>query len=374
MNGCDCPIFLQIRAKSTHERGRCFLYETIHMSLPAYLHFSGNPAQTLQTVLNALHPDRVAVLVDENTRKHCLPHLSDIHWDVVIDIRSGERYKNLDTCQHIWAELTAHGFGRKSLLVNLGGGVIGDMGGFAAATFKRGIRFVNMPTTLLAAVDANIGGKLGIDFQGFKNHIGVFQDPDAVVIWDGFLQTLPERELRSGFAEVLKHGLIWDRAYWQEVSGKNLTQQDWLAVIRRSAEIKGAVVHEDPFEKGLRKILNFGHTIGHGVETWCLNAGQSLLHGEAISVGMITEAFVSHELKLISDAELKEVTEGLLKFFPVFDIPRLDDIWPLMLQDKKNAASSISFSLLEDVGKCGYDKQVSQPVLQAALAYYEGLR
>ena len=177
--------------------------------LPDYVHFTSNAAQTVREVLHTLQPDKVAILVDENTKEHCLP-LLDFKYDILIEIGSGELQKNLDTCRFIWNELTAASFTRKSVLINLGGGVIGDMGGFTAATYKRGIPFINLPTTLLSQVDASVGGKLGVDFDGLKNHIGVFQNPYAVIVDPGFLTTLPKRDLVSGYAEVVKHALIYD--------------------------------------------------------------------------------------------------------------------------------------------------------------------
>ena len=226
------------------------------MKIPDYITFTDNPQNTLNELLASFQPDKIAFLVDENTKAHCLPYF-DLNESELIVIQSGEIHKNLDTCQYIWGQMTEFGFSRKSMLINLGGGVIGDMGGFCAATYKRGVRFINFPTTLLAAVDANIGGKLGIDFQGFKNHIGVFQDPDGVVICDKFLETLPKRELRSGFAEVIKHGLIYDKDYYQGLKQNTFPDYNWNDIIKKSIGIKGAVVAEDPKEAGLRKILNF---------------------------------------------------------------------------------------------------------------------
>ncbi len=343
------------------------------MKIPEYISFTSDPKNEIIKVLNDLKPDKIAYLVDENTKAHCLPVLELNEGENIIEIKSGEINKNLNTCQNIWEAMTNFGFSRKSILVNLGGGVIGDMGGFAASTYKRGIRFVNIPTTLLAAVDANIGGKLGIDFRGFKNHIGVFNDPSAVIISDVFLKTLPPRELRSGFAEVIKHGLIYDEAYFQTTSSISFPEHDWLEVIRKSAEIKGAVVAEDPREKGLRKILNYGHTLGHGIETWYLNNGKSLLHGEAISIGMILEAYMSVKLNLIDQATADQIAEYVKSVFGKYDLPPLEEILPLMLQDKKNIGSEISFSLLEEIGKCSFDAKVELEWIEESFQYYRGV-
>ena len=235
---------------------------------------------------------KIAVLVDENTYQYCYTKIKAILPEhLLIQIKSGEINKNIDTCQDIWAAMTKAAFDRKSLLINLGGGVIGDIGGFCAVSYKRGIDFVNIPTTLLAAVDANVGGKLGINFMGFKNHIGFLKDPEAVLIDPIFLDTLPKEELRSGFAEIIKHGLIADQHYFNEIKKEGLDQSNWSVVIAHSNEIKEKVVNEDPYEKGLRKVLNYGHSIGHAIESFYLETDNRLLHGEAIAIGMICEAF-----------------------------------------------------------------------------------
>ena len=199
----------------------------------------------------------IALLCDENTYELCLPKIMDClpeHW--LIQIESGEENKNIDTCQQIWMALTEGSFDRSALLINLGGGVISDMGGFAASTYKRGIDFINIPTTLLSQVDASVGGKLGIDFSHFKNHIGLFNEPEMIFIDSIFFDTLPKREIRSGFAEVIKHGLIADKTYWESIADLDINTKYWNEIVEQSVEIKKKVVKEDPFEAGLRKILN----------------------------------------------------------------------------------------------------------------------
>ncbi len=321
-----------------------------------------------------LKPDQVAFLVDENTKEHCLP-LFDLDAEAkMIEIKSGEINKTLDSCSVIWQALTEWGFSRKSLLVNIGGGVIGDMGGFCASTYKRGIRFVNFPTTLLAMVDANIGGKLGIDFMGFKNHLGVFQDPQKVLIHDGFLRTLPERELRSGFGEVIKHGLIYDKNYWETIKSGTFPDFDWMSIVRTSAEIKHAVVTEDPKEAGLRKILNFGHTLGHAIETWHLNNELSLLHGEAIAIGMILEGHLALQQGTLDESELSELVGYIEKTYPSVELPDLAVLLPLMQQDKKNTGSQLSFSLLNGIGECLYDQKVTNEMMSKSMDYYASLK
>ena len=316
---------------------------------------------------------KVAVLVDENTKECCLPIIQEnLPEHVVIEIESGELNKNLATCEKIWTALTDHAFNRQSLLVNLGGGVIGDMGGFCAVSYKRGIDFINIPTTLLASVDANIGGKLGVDFKGLKNHLGFFQDPNEVFIDSRFLQTLPNRELRSGFAEVIKHGLIADKNYFEEVTKDGLNQKNWNAVIAHSVQIKNEVVKQDPKEKGLRKILNFGHSIGHAIESFYLESENRLLHGEAIAIGMICEAYLSSKLLGLSDQELTQITEKILKIYPDLSINKSDftSIISLMYQDKKNVNNFLNHSLIYEIGREGYDVAIDEKDVMDSLFYF----
>ncbi len=320
---------------------------------------------------------KVAVLVDENTQEHCYPLVkSSLPEHILIQISSGERNKNLETCTHVWNELTENTYDRKSLLINLGGGVIGDLGGFCAVSYKRGIDFINIPTTLLAAVDANVGGKLGIDFNGFKNHIGFFQEPKAVFVDPVFLRTLPNNELRSGFAEVIKHGLIVDEEYFGLVSRKPLTEQNWKDVIAHSIDIKNSVVKEDPKEGGLRKILNFGHTIGHAIETYYLTTENHFLHGEAIAVGMICEAYLSKKLLGLNESQLEEISDTILGIYPDLTIHKTDftSIVKLMYQDKKNINNFLNHSLLYEIGRAGYDVSVDEKDVMDALFYYLKLK
>jgi 3-dehydroquinate synthase len=340
--------------------------------LPEYLHFSSQPDQILSELVGSLRPDKVAILVDEHTREHCLPLLSTIF--ELIEIKSGEQNKTLETCGHIWSRLTEMGFSRKSLLVNLGGGVIGDMGGFAASTYKRGIRFINFPTTLLSMVDASIGGKLGVDFNGFKNHIGVFNEPTAVVVCAEFLKTLPDRQITSGFAEVLKHGLIANRKYWNDVKKAKLESTNWETIIPLSIEIKQQVVSEDPLEAGRRKILNFGHTLGHAIETHYLGTDEELLHGEAIAIGMILEAHLSHQKLGLSLEEVNAIVKTLRGFFDLRKLPELSEWEQLMTQDKKNEGGKLNFALLKAIGVCHYDIEVASVEVQQALDYYHQIR
>jgi 3-dehydroquinate synthase len=321
---------------------------------------------------------KLVVLTDANTQSQCLPIVSSIlsQNTIFISVRPGEIQKNLETCTEIWTQMTEAALDRKALMLNLGGGVITDMGGFCASLYKRGIRFLNMPTTLLSQVDASVGGKLGVDFNGLKNHLGVFNEPETVIIAPEFLKTLPKTELRSGYAEILKHGLIRDKAYFAKLKAENWASQDWESLIIHSVEIKKAVVEADPKEAGLRKILNFGHTIGHAFESYFLDSENHLLHGEAIALGMICEGFLSFEKNAFSFDELDQLTEKMLKIYGKveFSLNDLDPILDLCLQDKKNEGSTLLFSLLNSIGDCTYNIPVTREEIKEAILYYHNLK
>lgn len=319
---------------------------------------------------------QIVVLADANTRKHCYPRLkAQLPKHKLISVSAGETHKNLATCEKIWAEMTRLQLDRHALVLNLGGGVVGDMGGFCAATYKRGVDFVQVPTTLLSQVDASVGGKLGIDFQGFKNHIGVFTLPKAVLIDSSFLATLPYLELRSGFAEIVKHCLIADADKWHEIRLKELEEQNWDDLIQHSVSIKSKIVKQDPTEQGLRKILNFGHSIGHAVETYFLGKPkQRLLHGEAIAAGMLMETFVAYGRGMVQLKTLEQVEEFIFAVYgrvavKSTDLPALTQ---LMLQDKKNKDGKLRFALLEGEGNCAFDVLVSVKEIKQAIRYYAG--
>ncbi len=269
--------------------------------------------------------------------------------------------------------MTAAKLDRKSLLLNLGGGVIGDMGGFCAATYQRGIDFIQIPTTLLAQVDASVGGKLGIDFQGLKNQIGMFQDPVMVWVNPKFLDTLPQRELRSGFAEVIKHCLIQDAKKWAVISQKPLLEQDFPDLIAHSVQVKRQIVAEDPTEKGKRKLLNFGHTIGHAVETYFLESktAKKLLHGEAIAVGMIAESWISWQREMISEESFQEVKSYIETIFGEVKIPAsaIPTIINYTKHDKKNERKKVFCALLEgQLGQATFGIELSEKEIEAALS------
>ena len=319
----------------------------------------------------------VGILMDENTQIHCYPLVKGLipeHIGIVIE--SGEENKSLETCEKIWHQLTEARFDRKSLLINLGGGVIGDMGGFCAATFKRGMDFLNLPTTLLAQVDASVGGKLGIDFQGLKNHIGLFKLPEKVIIWDQFLKTLPYNQLRSGFAEVIKHNLIRDKHGWDSLIQSSWNDISWYDVIKHSVSIKQDIVDEDPFEQGVRKILNFGHTIGHAVESFYLHDNDKcLLHGEAIAVGMIAEAYLSVQKNGMDEGQCAQIVNFLIDLYDPNPIATEDmnSIADLTRQDKKNLGTHLKGALLKQIGEANYDITLGQKDITSALNLYNNV-
>jgi len=319
---------------------------------------------------------QILVLVDRNTNDNCLPVLQNaipdlIHYDI-IEVDPGEENKNIDFCIGVWKTMLDFGADRKALMINLGGGVVTDMGGFAASTYKRGIDFIQIPTTLLSQVDASVGGKTGIDLDNVKNIIGTFTQPQAVFISTEFLQTLDDRQLISGFAEVIKHGLIQDKSLYETCKSVDLAHIS-ADLIYKSVQIKNNVITQDPTEKGLRKILNFGHTIGHAIEGYSLfNDDNPLLHGEAIAIGMICEAWLSNKLTGLSDEELKDITNTFLSRYPKYSytLEQYQVFLDLMKNDKKNEDNKIGFALLKEIGDCTYNIYVEEEDIKSALGYY----
>jgi 3-dehydroquinate synthase len=345
--------------------------------LPEHIILSPSPGLDLQKFLFHKKYSGIAVLVDENTIKHCYPSIKDhLPTHTLIQIKSGEEFKVLETCSVLWQEMTTAMLDRHSVLIILGGGVLGDMGGFCAATYKRGIDFILMPTTLLAQADASIGGKLGIDFLHYKNQIGSFHEPALTILHSGFLNTLPEQELRSGFAEVIKHALISDKALWDEIKSKDLKNQSWEALLRKSAEFKYSIIQQDPHEKGLRKILNAGHTIGHALESFFLAKEHKILHGEAIAAGLIAEAYLSKKHKLLDDSALQQITRYLIKTYGKLPVQenQVREIAQLCLQDKKNKGNSIRCVLLDGIGRATWDVEISLDEIEDSVSFYRILQ
>lgn len=338
--------------------------------------FTTNISRELNTLLSEKSYSQIAVLVDENTKLHCLPIVKKTVSDaLVIQIKSGEQNKTVETCTFIWDQLTITSFDRKSVLINLGGGVIGDMGGFCAATYKRGIDFINIPTTLLSQVDASVGGKLGIDFNGFKNHIGLFKNPNAILVYADFLKTLPVREIKSGYAEILKHALISSKEQWEIIKLKSVEEIDIQSIVRDSVNIKESVVKEDPLESGKRKILNFGHTVGHALESNLLGTPDHLLHGEAVAIGIICESYIAHKKDLLTMTELEEIIKTVNRNYNTAAIDKgsFEAILQLVHQDKKNAQEKVLMALPHGIGNAQWDVEVTPMEIEASLNFYNSI-
>lgn len=342
--------------------------------------FGEKEYETLNAFLEKSNYSSIFILVDTHSNELCLLRfLSFLATDKtieIIEIESGEAEKNINSCVEIWNILTELGADRKTVLVNIGGGVITDIGGFVASTFKRGIDFINIPTTLLAMVDASIGGKNGVDLGNLKNQIGVINVPKTVLIDTEFLSTLPQNEMRSGLAEMLKHGLIFDADYWSQF--KDLSQTDFAdfdSLIHRSIEIKNEIVLQDPTENGIRKALNFGHTLGHAIESYFLENEnkETLLHGEAIAAGMILESFISWQKRLLTEAEYIEIKKTINGIFERinFEENDLQPIFDLLIHDKKNEYGKIQFALLDGIGKIKINQEVENELITKSFDDYK---
>jgi len=345
------------------------------------IYFNNSIAQLVNFVQQGKY-SRFFILTDENTAQHCLPAVKQLLDDAgisnfdLIEINAGEESKDIDFCIGIWKMLIDFGADRQSLMINLGGGVISDLGGFAASTFKRGIDFVHVPTTLLSQVDASVGGKTGIDIDSIKNIIGTFTQPKAVFIEYDFLASLPPRQILSGLAEMLKHGLICDANYWGQLKNSDLSRPS-AELVYRSVEIKNNVVIEDPKEMGIRKSLNFGHTIGHAVETYSLthDNGQHITHGEAIAIGMICETWLSYKKIGMSEANLKEIVDVITRLYPKYHLEESwnTELFSLMQKDKKNQNGKINCTLLKQIGQYSIDNICTEDELCDSLRYYATL-
>jgi len=330
--------------------------------------------------LASINLSKVFVVVDENTKQFCLPILSsNINSDIkfeILEIKAGEIHKNISTCVSLWNLLSEKGADRNSIILNLGGGVIIDLGGFVASTFKRGIKFINIPTTLLAMVDASVGGKNGVDLGVLKNQIGIINNPEMVIVNTSFLKTLSKEQITSGYAEMLKHGIIHSDSYWNEVKlfdvkDTNSTEE----LVWDSIKIKNEIVLKDPFEKSIRKALNFGHTLGHAIESYCLESNEknNLLHGEAVAIGMILAAFISFKLVSLSEKQLSDISETITRFYTKVDFSseEISLIIELLKYDKKNSNGKVLFVLLSSIGNCEINQEVPNDLIFEAFEFYK---
>lgn len=318
--------------------------------------------------------DRHILLCDEGSFSACLPLLiqgvPELAKAEIIEIESGEHSKNIEVCAGIWQSLAEQRATRNTLLVNVGGGVVCDLGGFCAATFKRGIPFIYVPTTLLAMVDASIGGKTGVDLGHLKNAVGVFANPEAVFIEPLFLQTLPQRHVRNGLAELLKIAAAHDAKLFMKLSAAAPSYQSHR-VIRDAAKLKQMIVGKDPFDRGLRKSLNFGHSIGHAIESIALQNNHDVLHGEAIAVGMMVECIIAREKKLMAPDECNRINEVISSFYsPLPFIPVFEAVEPFLVNDKKNSGDKMLFALVTRLGRCRVDVPVTRSQVKKALRLF----
>ena len=339
--------------------------------------------EELSTAMAECERDSLFVLVDENTQRLCLPLLSDMdcmRGAQVITIGATDANKTVDTLQQVWTALQQGGATRHSLLVNLGGGMVTDLGGFAAATFKRGLNYINIPTTLLAMVDASVGGKTGVNFGGLKNEVGVFSNASAVILDTTFLKTMDHENLLSGYAEMLKHGLISDDRHWAEIlkhqeTLENLERQGNLdklsALLADSVAVKQRIVTEDPTEQGLRKALNLGHTVGHAFESLALQR-KPILHGYAVAYGLVCELYLSCVKTGFPTDKMRQTVSFIREHYGQMSIT-CDDyptLLQLMTHDKKNVAGKINFTLLGGVGDIRINQTATEEDIKEALDFY----
>lgn len=336
------------------------------------IYLSTDPG-TIRHMLDEISYSKGFIICDTNTAIHCLPHLpsppASFH---VITLPAGEASKTVEECEHIWSELIAHHADRESIIINLGGGVISDLGGFAASCFQRGVRFIQIPTSLIAMTDASIGGKLGVDFKGYKNYVGLFNAAERLWINPHFLRTLPDVELRSGLAEVIKHAIIGSRPLWERLQAiTSIDQLDWESILELSIPVKLRAVAQDPHDHDARKALNFGHTIGHALESCFLTAGTPVSHGIAVALGMMAESKMALDHGLLRLTEFEQVItliERLVK--PTIEyIPTGAQIAGWMQHDKKVSSGMISFSLPDGIGDCRWDIKNLDP--SAAISWLQ---
>jgi 3-dehydroquinate synthase len=332
----------------------------------------------LQQVLQEMTYDKVFLLTDTNSHKHCVPFLQNVSALKICEeiiIQADDQHKNLETLVCVWKYLCEHGAGRKSLLINLGGGMVTDLGGFAAATFKRGIRFINIPTTLLGAVDAAIGGKTGINFEGLKNEIGAFSSAKAVLINADFFKSLDKQHILSGYAEMLKHSLLTDDQSWEKILSFDLETIDYNLLedlLLDSVSVKERIVAEDPFEKGLRKALNLGHTVGHAFESFSHKINRPESHGYTVAWGIVCELYLSYKFCGFDKYKLRKTVDFIKQNYGIFffSCNHYEKLFELMMHDKKNEGSDINFTLLEAPGKIKINQIAGKEDIFESLDFY----
>ena len=338
--------------------------------------FGNNGYNKLFEHININNYSKIFIHLDSNTNKLCLnvflKQIKGFNFQKLVS-NPGEENKNIESCISLWKNLSDFSGDRKSLIINLGGGVVGDMGGFIASTFKRGIDYINIPTTLLSMVDASIGGKTGIDLGILKNQVGTFYDPKMVIIDPIYLNTLEDSEILSGYAEIFKHSIISDLKNFDKLTSNN-EDLDFknIDIIKASIEIKNRIVLLDPKEEKKRKALNFGHTLGHSIESFFLKSKNRLLHGEAIAIGIILASYISHKLLGFSIKDVEKIKKHILKIYKktLFTNYNIQEIINLLIHDKKNSHGKINFVLIKKIGKPVYDIEVKNETIIDAFNYY----
>ena len=337
-----------------------------------------NLNEDLHSAIQNCPHDKLFILVDEHTHQLCLPLIDRLEYlkDAnIITISPEDIHKNLETLAYVWKELGDRGATRHSLLINLGGGMVTDLGGFAASTFKRGIQYINIPTTLLAMVDASVGGKTGINFNGLKNEIGVFSPAEYVLLDTEFLKTLDIHNMLSGYAEMLKHGIISTTEHWAELLNFDMNQIDYKVLqelVAKSVKIKEDIVEQDPFEKGIRKALNLGHTVGHAFESLALENNRPVLHGHAVAWGIVCELYFSYYKVGFPKDKLRQTIQFIKENYGVltFDCKQYDRLYEFMTHDKKNSAGIINFTLMGEIGDIRINQSANKEEIFDILDFY----
>lgn len=332
----------------------------------------------IEKSVSGIKHDKLFVLTDEHTHKLCFPVIEtapSVKKAGQIVIAANDANKTLENLAQIWQHLTENGATRHSLLINLGGGMITDIGGFAAATFKRGIKYINIPTTLLGAVDAAVGGKTGINFGGYKNEIGAFYPAEYVIIAPDFFSTLNTRDILSGYAEMIKHALIHSQPDWEALLAQfaENINHEWLNdMVYRSVSIKQRIVEKDPFEKDVRKALNLGHTVGHAFESFALENGKPQLHGYAVAYGLMAELYLSHRLCGFPKEKLQKTVRFIHQNYGALPIScdNYEQLYETMKHDKKNEGDIINFTLLSDIGNVKIDETADKNLVFESLDFY----
>ena len=333
----------------------------------------------LTDFIKDLCPTKIFILLDENSRKYCLPILlmavPDLKNAHFIELDNGESAKTMNNLKVVCKSLLIHDVDRKSLIINLGGGVVCDLGGFAASIIKRGVKFINIPTTLMSQVDAAIGGKVAVNFDNYKNQIGLFSNPAAIFIHFPFNDSLPNAHLLSAYAEILKYGLIYDELFWQSINSKNIDKIKLPEIILRCVKIKVNIVKSDFHDEHVRRKLNFGHTVSHAIESVFLVNGIDISHGHALAIGLICESFISHKVFAFPQKQLDEIVTCILTFFKYQDLSSVDNmqIIDFMKKDKKNIDKNYNFTLLKSIGRSVVNCTVSEQLIVSSFNFYHNL-